>query len=345
MEEIIGITVFPSVKERTETSGPSKNSSTTILSPLLPNCLSHIIDLIASTASSRVNAMITPLPRASPSALMTVGIGAVAIYSSALSTLSKTSQAAVGIEYFFINSFEKTLLPSIIAAFARGPKQGIPFSSKASTQPSTSGSSGATTANSILFLTAIFVVWNSNFKKNFREIIGSNTSNQITWNDFFSEEQFAEIENYIYQEHGLRKSEYRVISLGIQPAVSLYNGFYTLDGYSNNYSLEYKHEFYKIMSQELEENNSNYIYFQNWGNRCYLFASDYNGVPNLGKGNFPVYTDFTIDTSQIYEMGGRYIISAGEIVNPQLTGLELCQVFEDLDWYYKIYLYRIIVEE
>ena len=38
------------------------------------------------------------------------------------------------------------ILPSIMAALALGPKQGIPFSSSASTQPNTRGSSGATTA-------------------------------------------------------------------------------------------------------------------------------------------------------------------------------------------------------
>ena len=48
--------------------------------------------------------------------------------------------------YFFIRFFEKTLLPSIIAAFLRGPKQGMPRLSSLSTQPSTSGSSGVTTA-------------------------------------------------------------------------------------------------------------------------------------------------------------------------------------------------------
>ena len=42
----------------------------------------------------------------------------------------------------------------MIAALALGPKQGIPFSLRASTAPKTSGSSGATTAESILLLTA-----------------------------------------------------------------------------------------------------------------------------------------------------------------------------------------------
>ena len=137
---------MPSVNERTETSGPVKNSSITILSPLFPNCLSFIIETTAFLASSLVIAIITPLPRARPSALTTVGIGQLSTYFKASSASVKTSYCAVGMLYFFIRSFEKTLLPSIIAAFFLGPKQGIPFSSSASTIPSTNGSSGATTA-------------------------------------------------------------------------------------------------------------------------------------------------------------------------------------------------------
>jgi hypothetical protein len=50
----------------------------------------------ASIASSRVWAMITPLPKARPSALITVGIGASCRYARAASILVKTSYAAVG---------------------------------------------------------------------------------------------------------------------------------------------------------------------------------------------------------------------------------------------------------
>ncbi len=50
--------------------------------------------------------------------------------------------------YFFMSSFEKTLLPSMIAAFAFGPKVLKPSAWRASTMPSTSGSSGATTTMS-----------------------------------------------------------------------------------------------------------------------------------------------------------------------------------------------------
>ena len=69
-------------------------------------------------------------------------------------TVSAVKNSAVGIPYFFIRSLEKTLLPSMMAAFASGPKQGIPAASSASTAPSTSGSSGATTAKSMLWVLA-----------------------------------------------------------------------------------------------------------------------------------------------------------------------------------------------
>ena len=76
MDDTIGTTVLPSVNESTDTSGPVRNSSITMLSPLLPNFLSRMISTTASFASSRVAAIITPLPSARPSAFMTVGTGA-----------------------------------------------------------------------------------------------------------------------------------------------------------------------------------------------------------------------------------------------------------------------------
>ena len=143
--------VFPSVNAKTETSGPVINSSITTWSPLAPNTLSAIMERTASCACSFVSAMITPLPSARPSAFTTVGRGAVSRYASAFSISSNTSYAAVGMPYFFIRFLEKTLLPSRIAAFLSGPKQGIPIAFSASTIPRTKGSSGATTAKSMPF--------------------------------------------------------------------------------------------------------------------------------------------------------------------------------------------------
>ena len=143
---------------RTETSGPVRNSSITMLLPLSPKILSPMIVFTAFFASSRVCAIITPFPRASPSALTTIGAAAFSTYASAFFISEKLSYAAVGIPYFFMSCFEKTLLPSIIAAFLSGPNVFMPLAFSASTAPSTSGSSGATTAKSILFSTANFTM-------------------------------------------------------------------------------------------------------------------------------------------------------------------------------------------
>ena len=51
--------------------------------PLSPKILSSSMERRAFLASWRVWAMMTPLPRARPSALMTVGMGASSMYASA----------------------------------------------------------------------------------------------------------------------------------------------------------------------------------------------------------------------------------------------------------------------
>ena len=141
--------VFPSTKDRTETSRPVMNSSITMRFPAFPNCLSNIMDLTPSFASSFVLQIKTPLPRASPSAFNTSGNFACSKYTNASSAESKFSYAAEGILYFFIRSFEKALLPSKMAAFFLGPNVLIPASSILSTRPPTKGSSIPTITKSI----------------------------------------------------------------------------------------------------------------------------------------------------------------------------------------------------
>ena len=150
--------VLPSVKQSTETSSPSINSSTTTRLPALPKAPSPMISSMAPSASSRVIATITPLPAASPSALITIGAPSDLIYSLAAAASVKTSYLAVGILYFFISPLEKALEPSISAAACTGPKALIPAALKASTAPLVRGTSGPTTASSTLFSLANFTM-------------------------------------------------------------------------------------------------------------------------------------------------------------------------------------------
>ena len=119
------------------------------LSPASPKALSFMMIFSASMASSVVEATKTPLPAARPSALITRGALFILTWSSAWRYEVNTLYSAVGIRYFFMKSFEKTLLDSSCAAAFVGPTILLPSFSNISTMPFERGSSGPTIVRSI----------------------------------------------------------------------------------------------------------------------------------------------------------------------------------------------------
>lgn len=166
---------------------------------------------------------------------------------------------------------------------------------------------------------------------------GSAITGYQTWEDYYMEDVLAQVDAYI----GRDKSEYRVANLGICPAPALMYGFYTIDGYSNNYSLEYKHEFRKIMEKELEKNEDNRVYFDTWGSRCYLFASQGGRNWFIRKSQDFRYENLKLNTEKMAELSCEYLFSAAEIVNAEEIGLYLEGRFDTEESLYEIWLYRI----
>ncbi len=164
----------------------------------------------------------------------------------------------------------------------------------------------------------------------------------ISYADYLAIGVMDEVEEYIYVNEGLKKPEYRVVSLGIDPAAALYHGFYCLDGYSNNYDVEYKHAFRKVIEPELQRNDWLRTYFDGWGNRCYLVSSEIPGYYNIQKGT-AWFNDLQINTSALKDLGCTYILSAAYIVNSEKIGLQLLneEPLETPDSYYFIYIYKI----
>lgn len=186
-------------------------------------------------------------------------------------------------------------------------------------------------------ITGCHVLWNSSFKANMRQLIKPADSNAVTWERFYNEEVYAAIDAYI----GRDKEVYRCLSLGVDPAAALYSGFFCLDGYSNNYDVNYKHQFRKIMEEELAKSEYLRGYFDNWGNRCYLFAAQLAGNHYIGKNSGLVLEDFSMNVNQAKEMGCEYLFSGLEILNAEEMGLEFLNCFETENSYYKIWLYRL----
>lgn len=164
----------------------------------------------------------------------------------------------------------------------------------------------------------------------------------ISWSDYYALGVMEQVENFIYTEEHLQKSEYTVVSLGIDPAAALYHGFYCIDGYSNNYDLEHKHAFRKIIAPELAQNDHLKDSYDGWGNRCYLFSSEIPGYYHIEKNSF-WYNHLQIDTGALSDMDCDYILSAAYIVNAEELNLSLLreQPFNTANSYYQIYLYKV----
>lgn len=165
------------------------------------------------------------------------------------------------------------------------------------------------------------------------------TNNIVGFRHFFAADVFQQIDTYIRKP----KHAYRVVSLGLHPSIAQYNGFFTLDGYMNNYPLLYKRSFRSVISAELAKDDKLLQYFDEWGSRCYFFSAELykSCYVDCRKINKKVVKKFEINTTKLKEMGASYIFSAVPIANAQALGLQLEKVFSSEQSIWQIYLYKI----
>lgn len=194
----------------------------------------------------------------------------------------------------------------------------------------------------VLFIWGITVLWNSSLKPNIAKLAKGNDYYALDWQSFFAEDIFTQIDTEITKQ-GKAKEDYRVVSLGIYPAAAAYNGFYCLDGYSNNYPLEYKHEFREIMQGELEKSDYVRDFFDNWGNRCYITTAEQANYYTFEKKWNSVIYDLDLNIEKLEEMNCQYIFSAAYIMNAEEMGLELIREtpYETEGSWYHIWVYEV----
>lgn len=174
---------------------------------------------------------------------------------------------------------------------------------------------------------------------NYNDEIVERKMGSPSYKAFYAEDLFRDIKEYI----GRDQKNYRVVSIGIHPSISQYNGFYTLDGYSSNYPLAYKNEFRKIIAKELDKSPFYRDYFDSLGgSRCYIFVEKlyYNSMIEKDAGIKIEKLD--LDTGQLKQMNGKYVFSALEILNSKNINLKLLKIFKYDDSAWKIYLYEVL---
>jgi hypothetical protein len=161
---------------------------------------------------------------------------------------------------------------------------------------------------------------------------------RLTFAEFYSPGIFRDIRDFI----GAPPAEYRVASLGLHPAIALFNGFHTVDAYWVNYPLEYKHRFRRAIAGELAKDAKLAAYFDGWGSRCYLFSAEL-GQQYLYTKDSPKrrIERLDVDTAALADLGANYILSAVEIGNAAELGLELQRTFARDDSRWEIFLYAV----
>ena len=127
----------------------------------------------------------------------------------------------------------------------------------------------------------------------------------------------------IYKKIKLLVGSSRVASIGIDPMIAAMNDINIIDGYHNIYPLSYKKKFRKIIQEELNQNDALKKYYDDWGNRVYMFYTNKNNL--------------LFNFKEAKNLGAEYIISSFVIKN---ENLELNRLLRDIN--NKIYLYKII---
>lgn len=162
--------------------------------------------------------------------------------------------------------------------------------------------------------------------------------NYVSFHEFYSPELFQEIQAYI----GKDPRDYRVVSVGMHPAIPQYSGFYTADGYITVYPLAYKHAFRDVIASELDKNKSLKHYFDTWGSRCYVFADELGKKYEFKKEKDKAVDNLELNTEALKNLGGEYVLSAVEIKDSNETNLQLLQTFEHDTSPWRIYLYEVL---
>lgn len=135
----------------------------------------------------------------------------------------------------------------------------------------------------------------------------------------------------------------RIVSYGIEPAVSLYNGFYTIDGYSVNYPLSYKKKFRKVIASHLDTNNSETNVkakelYDDWGGKLYLM--DTTVTLEYYRKDI-IVKNASFNAHALCELDTHYLISSYKFENPKEKNLALIKSFLGDKDSWDIHLYKL----
>lgn len=155
--------------------------------------------------------------------------------------------------------------------------------------------------------------------------------------DYASFEQYyaPNIFDKLKKDLGEKVKISRFVGYGLEPAVMLYNGLHTVDGYSTNYPLEYKYKFKKIFSKY---NYADAKTFDGWASKLYIMTVHTKFkyyIKNLSLKTVRFSTD------ALCELGTDYIISPYMFPKNAKKGVKLLHTYIGKSDSWDIYLYSL----
>ena len=184
------------------------------------------------------------------------------------------------------------------------------------------------------------LLFDAEYANNLRTLAGRPRPDAPSYAAYVAPGLLGQVRDFLRQRTGQPPAAYRVLSLGLPPAVAQLNDFYTLDSYQSLYPLAYKLAFRQIIAGELAKSPVLAAYFDAWGNRCYLQAAELGRSDAFGKRPPRTVQHLAFDAAAFRRLGGRYVLSAVRLAHPAESGLGLLRVFDDPEAYWRLYLYE-----
>jgi hypothetical protein len=165
----------------------------------------------------------------------------------------------------------------------------------------------------------------------------------LSFEEYYDPSLFDKIKKDLHKEFSQKPlSEIHVINYGIEPAVALYNGLYTVDGYSTNYPLSYKKLFRKTQDNilDLPIMAGNRELYDHWGSKVYLVGVDsrvqtYNYYRNSTISPLPLNASI----EGICALGTDVLISSHPLKGIEKKPIKLIHTYRGHFW--TIWLYRL----
>ena len=177
--------------------------------------------------------------------------------------------------------------------------------------------------------------FNFSFKESVKAILHAGKQG-MTYSEYYSPDLFQTIRKSI----GTDQQEYRVLCIGLNPAIPLYNGFYNIDGHISDYPLSYKKQFRLLIEKELAKNKYQSDFFDYYGSRCYAFPAELDLLRDYTKNDKKKITHLELNTAHFQDYKNLYVFSGVRIINAPENKLRFIGEFENGTSPWRIYVYK-----